>query len=59
MTKLDISKILLAGSTIKPRRLESESSVITKLISDTKQKQKDIFVIRAVDQEKLKMVVQL
>jgi hypothetical protein len=59
MAKLDISKILLSGSSLKPLKLESKSGAVSKMINDTKQKQKDIFVNRAVDQEKLKMVVQL
>ena len=59
MAKLDISKILLEGSSLKPLKLDDKSPVVSKLISETKQKQKDVFINRAMDQEKLKMVVQL
>jgi len=56
---LEISKILIYGAKLEPLKLDTKTEEVLKIIDEIKQKQKEILSLHFVDQEKLKMVVQL
>ena len=56
---LEISKILINGAKLEPLKLDTKAAEVLRIIDETKQKQKEILSLHFVDQEKLKMVVQL
>jgi hypothetical protein len=56
---LEISKILINGAKLEPLKLDTKTAEVLRIIDETKQKQKEILSLHFVDQEKLKMVVQL
>jgi hypothetical protein len=59
MEKLHASQILVNVANLGNVKLDSTSENVKKLISETKDKQAAILKLLDVDQEKLKMVVQL
>ncbi len=59
MSNLDISKILVTGAKLESKVLNVSTERVASVISETKQRQKDVLAKHAIDQEKLKKVVQL
>ena len=59
MGKLQVTQILVANAKLSAVKLSESDPTITKLITDTKQKQADVLKLKEVDQERLRMVVQL
>jgi hypothetical protein len=59
MEKLQASQILVNVANLGNIKLDSTSESVKKLINDTKDKQAAILKLLEIDQEKLKMVVQL
>lgn len=59
MEKLQASQILINVANLGNIKLDSTSESVKKLINDTKDKQAAILKLLEIDQEKLKMVVQL
>ena len=59
MEKLQASQILVNVANLGNIKLDSTSESVKKLINDTKEKQAAILKLLEIDQEKLKMVVQL
>ncbi len=58
MAKLQESQILVKDAKLTAVRLV-ETAEIRKLIEETRQKQEEILKLKEVDQERLRMVVQL
>lgn len=58
MEKLQLSQILLPGAEIKPVKLR-QSAALQKAIEETMELQDEILKLKNVDQETLKLVVQL
>jgi len=59
MEKIKVTQILVKDAKLTAIRLSDSNPSVTKLISETKQKQADVLKLKEVDQERLKMVVQL
>ncbi len=59
MEKIKITQILMENAKLTAVKLSTTDKDVEKLISDTKQKQADVLKLKEVDQERLKMVVQL
>lgn len=59
MEKIKITQILMENAKLTAVKLSTTDKNVEKLISDTKQKQADVLKLKEVDQERLKMVVQL
>lgn len=59
MEKLEVSQILVSGAELSAEKLNEKNQTVTKLIDETKQKQAEILKLKEVDQERLRMVVQL
>jgi hypothetical protein len=57
MDKLQISEILVKGAKLEAVKLNEKN--VAQLIDETKQKQAEVLKLKEVDQESLKMVVQL
>ena len=58
MEKLQASKILIKGAKLRAQKLEVNAR-ITKLIEETNKKQTAVLKLKDVDQDLLKVVVQL
>ena len=59
MEKLQMTQILVKDAKLTAVKLSETSAAVIKLIDDTKQKQADVLKLKEVDQERLRMVVQL
>ncbi len=59
MTKLQESQILVKDAKLQAVKLSAANVAVTKLIDETKQKQAEVLKLKEVDQDQLKMVVQL
>ncbi len=59
MEKLHATNILVKNAKLAAVKLNEANVAATKLIDKTKQKQTEILKLKEVDQEKLRMVVQL
>ncbi len=59
MAKLEISHILVRDAKLSADKLNDKSQAVAKLIDETKQKQAEVLKLKEVDQERLRMVVQL
>lgn len=57
MHKLQISEILVKGAKLEALKLNEKSAAT--LIKETKQRQAEVLKLKEVDQERLRMVVQL
>jgi hypothetical protein len=57
MDKLQISEILVKDAKLEAVKLNEKN--VAKLIDETKQKQAEVLKLKEVDQERLRMVVQL
>jgi len=57
MDKLQISEILVEGAKLEAIKLNEKN--VAQLIDEIKQKQAEVLKLKEVDQESLKMVVQL
>lgn len=57
MEKTDVSKILIKDAILKAINLNEETAI--KLIEETKQKQAEVLKLKEINQDMLKMVVQL
>lgn len=59
MGKLPVTQILVKNAKLSAVKLCETNPTITKLISETRQKQADVLKLKEVDQDRLRMVVQL
>jgi hypothetical protein len=59
MKKINASQILEKRAKLEAIKLDKEDTGLKKLIEDTKQKQLQLLKLKEVDEERLKMVVQL
>lgn len=59
MEKLLVTQILVKNAKLTAVKLNETSITVTKLIDETKQKQAEVLKLKEVDQERLRMVVQL
>lgn len=59
MEKLHASQILVKDAKLTVIKLHEADANVTKLIDETKQKQAEILKLKEVDQDRLRMVVQL
>jgi hypothetical protein len=59
MKKINASQILEKRAKLEAIKLDKEDTGLKRLIEDTKQKQLQLLKLKEVDEERLKMVVQL
>ena len=59
MAKIEISHILVRDAKLSADKLNDKSQAVAKLIDETKKKQAEVLKLKEVDQERLRMVVQL
>ena len=59
MEKLQTFQILVKDAKLMAVKLSETDTTVTKLIDKTKQKQAEVLKLKEVDQERLRMVVQL
>ena len=59
MSKLQASQILVKDAKLTVVKLQEADATVTKLIDETKQKQAEVLKLKEVDQDRLRMVVQL
>ena len=59
MGKLQVTQILVENAKLSAVKLSETNPTILKMISETKQKQANVLKLKEVDQERLRMVVQL
>lgn len=59
MEKLQVTQILVKDAKLTAVKLSESSTTVTKLIDETKQKQAEVLKLKEVNQERLRMVVQL
>lgn len=59
MEKLQLSQILIKNSSLLATRLDGQNEKVMDFIRVTKQKQEEILKLKNIDQDKLKMVIQL
>ena len=59
MGNLQVTQILVENAKLSAVKLSDSNPTVTKMISDTKQKQAEVLKLKEVDQERLRMVVQL
>jgi len=59
MKKLQITQILVKGAKLNAVKLDEANRAVTKIINATKQRQTEVLKLKEVDQERLRMVVQL
>lgn len=59
MEKLQLSQILIKNPNLFADRLDEKNEKVINFIKVTKQKQEEILKLKNIDQDKLKMVVQL
>lgn len=59
MKKLHADNILVENAKLEAVKLSETNATTSKLIDDTKQKQAEILKLKEVDEERLRMVVQL
>jgi hypothetical protein len=59
MVKVQLNQILVKGAKLSANKLNGQDPAIIKLIEITKEKQVSVLKLKEVDQESLKMIVQL
>lgn len=59
MEKLQVNQILVKDAKLSAVQLNETNVTVTNLINETKQKQAEVLKLKEVDQERLRMVVQL
>jgi hypothetical protein len=59
MEKLQVNQILVKDAKLSAVKLNESNVTVTNLINETKQKQAEVLKLKEVDQERLRMVVQL
>ena len=59
MTRLKVSEVLIDGAKLELEKLDFSNPEIAQLFEETKGKQEEIKKLKEVDEEQLKIVVQL
>lgn len=59
MAKIDSSQILKEGAELKVEKIDFTKKEVREFVEQAKKQQKDVLRYRVIDQEKLKLVVQL
>lgn len=59
MEKLTLSQILIKDAKLQVLKLSNTDPLVSKLINETKKKQQELLKLKQVNQEDLRMVVQL
>jgi len=59
MKKLQITDILTEGAVLVAKELNAGDKEVQRLIEETKQKQAEVLKLGQIDQERLRLVVQL
>lgn len=59
MEKLTLAQILIKDATLQVLKLSNTDPLVSKLIDDTRRKQEEILKLKEINQENLRMVVQL
>lgn len=59
MVKLTLSSILVKNAELKSHSINAEDKKASEFIQETKRKQEEILKLKEVNQENLRMVVQL
>lgn len=59
MEKLQVNQILVKDARLSAVKLNETNVTVASLINETKQKQAEVLKLKEVDQERLRMVVQL
>jgi hypothetical protein len=59
MAKIDANQILKEGAVLKVEKIDFSDKDVKKFVEQTKIQQKEVLRFKVVDQEKLKLVVQL
>lgn len=59
MAKIDANQILKEGAVLKVEKIDFSNKDVKNLVEETKKHQKEVLRFKVLDQEKLKLVVQL
>ncbi|OBQ14485.1 MAG: hypothetical protein AN482_01850 [Anabaena sp. LE011-02] len=59
MEKLTLAQILIKDATLQVLKLSNTDPSVSKLIDETRKKQEEILKLKEINQENLRMVVQL
>lgn len=59
MSKINASQIFIKDAKLRTKKLRIDDAEVVKLIDETKKKQAEVLKLKEVDQDKLRMVVQL
>ena len=59
MDKINEKQILIKNAQLNDAKLQENEAEITKLIQESQKKQEDVLRLKVVDQDNLRMVVQL
>lgn len=59
MAKLQASQILVKDAKLTVEKISEKNPSVTKLIDETKQRQSEVLKLKDLDQDKLRIVVQL
>ena len=59
MTRLTVSEVLIDGAKLEVEKVDFSKPEVALLFTETKEKQEEIKKLKEVDEEQLKLVVQL
>jgi hypothetical protein len=59
MEKLQVTHILVKNAKVVAVKLSETNAAVTNMINETQKKQVEVLKLKEVDQERLRMVVQL
>jgi hypothetical protein len=59
MEKITLSQILIKDAKLEVQKLSNTDPLVSKLINETKRRQEEVLKLKEVNQENLRMVVQL
>ena len=59
MEKITLSHLLIKGAKLQVEKLSGKNPSIAKLIDETRKKQEEVLKLKEINQENLRMVVQL
>lgn len=59
MEKLQLSQILVHGKQLFASKLDDKDEKVVNFIRETKKKQEEVLKLKNIDQDKLKMIIQL
>lgn len=59
MEKLQVTHILVKNAKVVAVKLSETNAAVTNMIDETKKKQVEVLKLKEVDQDRLRMVVQL